>query len=110
MKQSFNFLRASRSIAKTGLFLGSNGGLKIRSKIVLNMWFQRVPKWTPKVDKIDRNGVLEGSQKGTSKRDPLQDQEKLDFAAIYYTLAKSEVSKKSNFLGTILGSILETKS
>ena len=34
------------------------------------------PKWTPKVDKIDRKGVLEGFQKGISKRDPLQDQEK----------------------------------
>ena len=29
--------------------------------------------------------------------DPLQDQEKLDFAIIYYTLARSEVSKKSSF-------------
>ena len=29
--------------------------------------------------------------------DPLQDQEKCDFAAIYYTLARSDVSKKSPF-------------
>ena len=29
--------------------------------------------------------------------DPLQDQEKLDFAVIYYTLARSEVSKKTHF-------------
>ena len=40
----------------------------MRSKIVLKKCFQRVPKWTPKVVKIDRKGVLEGSQKGTSKR------------------------------------------
>ena len=29
--------------------------------------------------------------------DPLQDQEKWDFAIIYYTLARSEVSKKTHF-------------
>ena len=29
--------------------------------------------------------------------DPLQDQEKRDFAIIYYTLARSEVSKKTHF-------------
>ena len=29
--------------------------------------------------------------------DPLQDQEKLDFDAIYDTLAKSEISKKTHF-------------
>ena len=31
--------------------------------------------------------------------DPLQDQEKWDFEIIYYTLARSEVSKKSPFWG-----------
>ena len=45
---------------------------------MLKKWFQRVPKWTPKVDKIDKKRVQEGSQKETSKMeiDPLQDQEK----------------------------------
>ena len=28
--------------------------------------------------------------------DPLQDEEKLDFAIIYYTLARSDVSKKTH--------------
>ena len=28
-----------------------NGGLKMRSKKVLKKWFQRVPKWTPEVDR-----------------------------------------------------------
>ena len=37
------------------------------------------------------------NQKESSKMDPLQDQEKWDFAIIYYTLARSEVSKKTQF-------------
>ena len=57
-------------------FLGSKGGLKMRSKNVLKKWFRRVPKWTPQSTKIDRKRVLEGSQKETSKMYPLQDQEK----------------------------------
>ena len=55
------------------------------------------PKWTPQVVKNWQKRVLEGSQKETSKMDPLQDQEKWDFAIIYYTLARSEVSKKTHF-------------
>ena len=46
---------------------------------------------------IDRRRVLERSQKGTSKRHPLQDQEKWDLAIIYYTLARSDVSEKVAF-------------
>ena len=45
-------------------------------KTVLKKLFQRVPKWILKVDKIDKKRVQEGSRKGTSKRYPLQDQEK----------------------------------
>ena len=41
-------IRPERTLAD--LFFGSNGGLKMRSKKVLKKWFQRVPKWTPKVD------------------------------------------------------------
>ena len=55
------------------------------------------PNGPQKSTKIDRKGVLEGSQKETSNMDPLQDQEKWDFAIIYYTLARSEVSKKTHF-------------
>jgi hypothetical protein len=76
MKQSFNFLRASRSIAKTGLIFGSNGGLKMRSKKALKSGSKGSPNGPQKLTKIDRKGVLEGSQKETSKMDPLQDQEK----------------------------------
>ena len=55
------------------------------------------PNGPQKSTKIDRKGVLEGSQKGTTKMDPLQGQEKWDFAVIYCTLARSEVSKKTKF-------------
>jgi len=61
------------------------------------------PNGPQKSTKIDRKGVQEGSRKGTSKRDPLQDQEKWDFATIYYTLARSEVSKKTVFWGPFWG-------
>ena len=57
------------------------------------------PNGPPKLTKIDKKRVQEGSQKETSKMDHLQDQEKWDFAIIYYTLARSEVSKKSPFWG-----------
>ena len=47
--QSYNFLRASRSIAKTGsrwaLFWSC-----FQVEEMLKKWFQRVHKWTPKVD------------------------------------------------------------
>ena len=42
-----------------------NGGLKMRSKIVLKKLFQRVPKWNPKVDQ-NRQKVRSG---GVPKRD-----------------------------------------
>ena len=48
----------------------------MRSKIVSKKWFQRVPKWNPKVDQNRHKRVLEGSPKGTSNRSPVQDQEK----------------------------------
>ena len=57
------------------------------------------PNGPQKLSKIDRKRAQEGSQKGTWKRYPLQDQEKWDFAVICYTLARSEVSKKSLFWG-----------
>ena len=66
---------------------------------MLKKLFQRVPKWILKIAKNRSKRVLEGSQKETSKMDPLQDQEKLDFVIIYYILARSEVSNKSHFWG-----------
>ena len=55
------------------------------------------PNGPQKSTKIDKKRVQEGSQKGTSKGDPLQDQEKWDFAVIYNTLARSEVWEKLIF-------------
>ena len=97
LQQSFNFLRASRSIAKTGscwalfwsFFRGRKKCRKSGSK-----GSQNGPQ---KSTKIDKKRVQEGSQKGTSKGDPLQDQGKWDFAVIYYTSARSEVSEKVVF-------------
>ena len=97
LKQSFNFLRASRSIAKTGscwaLFWSFFRGRKKCRKSCS----KGCPKGPQKSTKIDKKRALEGSRKGTSKWDPLQDQEKWDFAIIYYTLARSEVWEKVTF-------------
>ena len=49
-------------------------------------------KTVPKGPQMDPKG-----SGGVSKRDPLQDQEKWDLVAIYYTLARSEVSEKTAF-------------
>ena len=54
------------------------------------------PNGPQKLTKIDKKRVQEGSQKETSKMDPLQGQEKWDFGIIYYTLARSEVSKNTH--------------
>ena len=70
MKQSFNFLRASRSIAKTGFRGVFYGGLKMRSNIVLKKWLQRVPNWTPKVDQNRHKGCSGGVPKSDLKKVP----------------------------------------
>ena len=103
MKQSFNFLRASRSIAKTGFGFGSNGGLKLRSKKVLKNWFQRVPKWTTKVDQNRQKGCSGGVSKRDLKKGPSPGSGKVRFC--YYLLHFSKVGglKKDTFVGTILG-------
>ena len=103
MKQSYNFLRASRSIAKTGFSIGCQIFM-LRSFLELfpgrKKCWKSCPKGSPngpqKSTKIDKKRVQEGSQKETSKTDPLQDQEKWDCAAIYCTLARSEVSKNTH--------------
>ena len=95
--------RASRSLAKTGLFLCLNGGLKMRSKIVLKKWFQRVPKWTPKVHQNRQKGCSGGVSKRDLKKGPSPGSGKVRFC--YYLLHFSKVGglKKDTFLGTILG-------
>ena len=61
---------------------------------MLKKFFQRVPKWTQKLSQIDKSvfwrGLKRRPQKGTLSRIR-------DFAVIYYTLARSEVSKKITF-------------
>ena len=39
----------------------------MRSKKVLKKWFQRVPKWTPKVAKIDKSVFWRGLKKRPQK-------------------------------------------
>ena len=48
MKQSFNFLRASRSIAKTGLFFGSSGGFENEVKKSVEKVVPKGPQMDPK--------------------------------------------------------------
>ena len=110
MKQSYNFLRASRSIAKTGFFCGSKGGLKMRSKIVSKKWFQRVPKWTPKVDQNRQKGCSGGVPKRDLKKVPSPGPGKVRFCSYLLHFSKVRGLRKGTFLGTILESILETKS
>ena len=102
MKQSYNFLRASRSIAKTGLFLGSNGGLKMRSKIVLKTWLQRVPKWTPKVSTNLHKVCSGGVPKRDLKKAPSAGAGKVRSGCYLLHFSKIEGLKKDSFLGTIL--------
>ena len=48
----------------------SNGGLKMRSKKVSKKWFQRVSKWTPKVDLNRQKACSGGASKGDLKKVP----------------------------------------
>ena len=48
----------------------SKGGLKMRSKKVSKKWFQRVPKWNPKVDQNRQKGCSGGVPKRDLKKVP----------------------------------------
>ena len=80
------------------------------SKIVLKKWFQRVPKWTPKVDQNRQKGWSGGAPKRDLKKVPSPGSRKVKSGN--YLLHFSTISgvRKGKFLGTILESILETKS
>ena len=84
-------------------FLGSKGGLKMRSKKVLKKWFRRVPKWTPKVDQNRQKGCFGGVSKRDLKNGPSPGSGKVRFC--FYVLHFSKVGgfKKDTFLGTALG-------
>ena len=82
----------------------------MRSKIVLKKWFQRVPKWTPKVDQNRQKGCSGGVPKRDLKKVPSPGPGKVRFGCYLLHFSKVRGFRKGNFLGTILGSILETKS
>ena len=110
MHQSYNFLRASRSIAKTGYQGCLKGGLKRRSKKVLKKWFQRVPKWTPKVDQNRQKGCSGGVPKRDLKKVPSPGPGKVRSGCYSLHFSKVRGLRKGSFWGTILESVLETKS
>ena len=81
------------------------GGVKRRSKKVSKKWFQRVPKWIPKVAKNRQKGCSGGVPKRDLKKVPPPGSGKVRFW--YYLLHFSKVGglKKVTFLGTILGAV-----
>ena len=99
MKQSFNFLRSSRSIAKTGFLGVFYRGLKMRWKKVLKKWFQRVPKWTPKVHQNRQKGCSGGVSKRDLKKVPSPGSGKVRFCSYLLHFSKVGGFKKDTFLG-----------
>ena len=87
-----------------------NGGLKMRSKIVLKKWFQRVPEWTPKVDQNRQKGCSGGVPKRDLKKVPSPGSGNKRFCNYLLHFSKVRCLRKGTFLGIILESILETKS
>ena len=75
----------------------------MRSKKVSKKWFQRVPKWTPKVVKNRQKGCSGGVPKRDLKKVPSPGPGKVRFC--YYLLHFSKVRglKQDSFLGTSLG-------
>ena len=64
----------------------------MRSKIVLNKWFQRVPKWTPKVDQNRQKGCSGGVPKRDLKKVPSTGSDKYKKrVSFYYVLHFSKV-------------------
>ena len=82
----------------------------MRSKIVLNKWFQRVPKWTPKVDQNRQKGCSGGVPKRDLKKVPSPGSGKMRLCNYLLHFSKVRCLRKGIFLGIILESILETKS
>ena len=82
----------------------------MRSKKVLKKWFQRVPKWTPKVDQNRQKGCSGGVPKRDLKKVPSPGPGKVRSGCYLLHFSKVRGLRKGSFLGTILESILETKS
>ena len=66
-------------------------------------WFQRVPKWTPKVDKNRQKGCSGGVPKRDLKKVPSPGPGKVRFCCYLLHFSKVGGLKKVTFLGTILG-------
>ena len=75
----------------------------MRSKKVLKKWFQRVPKWTPKVDQNRQKGCSGGVSKRDLKNGPSPGSGKVRFCNYLLHFSKVGGLKKDTFLGTILG-------
>ena len=82
----------------------------MRSKIVLKKWFQRVPKWTPKVAKKSIKACSGGVSKRDLKKVPSPGPGKVRSGFYLLHFSKARGLRKGSLLGAILESILETKS
>ena len=82
----------------------------MRSKKVSKNLFQRVPKWTPKVDKNRQKGCSGGVPKRDLQKVPSPGPGKVRFCNYLLHFSKVRCLRKGTFLGIILESILETKS
>ena len=78
---------------------GFKWGFENEVKKVSKKWFQRVPKWTPKVDQNRQKGC----SGGVPKRDPSPGPGKVRSGCYLLHFSKVAGLKKDIFLGTILG-------
>ena len=92
-----------KHIYEAELQLFTRLGLKMRSKTVSKKWFQRVPKWTPKVAKNRQKGCSGGVPKRDLKKVPSPGPGKVRFCCYLLHFSKVGGLKKVTFLGTILG-------
>ena len=75
---------------------------------MLKTLFQRVPKWTPKVDQNRQKGCSGGVPKRDLKKVPSPGSGKVRSGNYLLHFSKVSGLRKGHFLGTILESILET--
>ena len=68
------------------------------------------PQWTPKVDQNGETGFVGGVPKRDLKKVPSPGPVKVRFCCYLLYFSKVRGLRKGSFLGTILESILETKS
>ena len=82
----------------------------MRSKKASKKWFQRVPKWTPKVvKKIDKSVFWRGLKKRPQKW-TLSRIRKSEILPLFTTLQQGRRSQKRHIFGYHFGTVWETKS